>query len=299
MNAQKKFSKVGVLMGGPSAEREVSLKSGAAVARGLRTAGYAVEEIVLETEVLDLPDGLDAVFIAMHGAYGEDGTAQALLRDRGMPYIGAGPEASRLAFDKVATKERLIELGIPTPPYEVLRAGHERTLALPVILKPSLQGSSIGLHRVDREEDWQPALQEAMQHGDELLVEAYIEGRELTVGVVCDEVMPVVEIRAPNGNYDYTAKYTAGMTEYLSPAPLAPDVEAACRDFALRTYHALGCEGLARIDFRMSENGDLFVLELNTIPGFTETSLLPKAAAAAGVDFPALCSRILESASVH
>jgi D-alanine-D-alanine ligase len=296
---QKKFNQVGVLMGGPSAERDVSLKSGAAVARGLRAAGYRVEEVVLETESLDLPAGMEAVFIALHGTYGEDGTVQALLRDRGMPYIGAGPESSRLAFDKVATKQRLGEVGIPTPPYEVLRSGDPRTLDLPVILKPSRQGSSIGLHRVDHDDEWEPARQEAMGHGGELLVEAFIEGRELTVGVVCDEVMPVVEIRAPGGNYDYTAKYTAGMTEYLAPAPLDPKMEAACREISLCTYRTLGCEGLARIDLRMSPQDELFVLELNTIPGFTETSLLPKAAAAAGIDFSTLCSRILESASVH
>lgn len=286
-------------MGGSSAEREVSLRSGAAVARGLSDAGYRVVEVVLDSDELVLPEGVEAVFPALHGAFGEDGAIQALLRDAGIPYAGAGPEASRRAFDKIATKRCLVEAGIPTPPFEVVAAAAERRLSLPVVVKPSLQGSSIGLCRVFAEADWADAFADASRYEGEVLVEQLIPGRELTVGVVDGEVLPVLEIRAPNGNYDYAAKYTAGLTEYLVPAPIPNETNHACREWARQTARVLECSALARIDFRMDPHGGLFVLELNTIPGFTQTSLLPKAAAAAGIDFPTLCGRILETASIH
>ena len=294
-----RFQRVGVLKGGFSAEREVSLRSGAAVAAGLREAGYAVEEVDVQARRLDLPAGLDAVFVALHGEFGEDGEIQALLRSRGMPYTGSGPEASRASFDKVVTKKPLEAAGVPVPAYGLARAGEARRLPLPLVVKPPRQGSSLGVTRVLRDEEWAGALTVALEFGPEALVEAYIEGAELTVGIVGDEALPVVEIRAPQGLYDYRAKYTAGLTQYLVPAPLAEDRAAVCRDLALRTFRALGCEGFARVDLRMDAQGRCFVLELNNIPGFTETSLLPKAARAAGIPFPALCDRILRLASVH
>jgi D-alanine-D-alanine ligase len=287
------------MMGGTSAEREVSLRSGAAVAKGLAAAGYRVVEVVLDSEEIVLPPGVDVVFPALHGAFGEDGGIQAWLREAGVPYAGVGPEASRRAFDKVATKRCLEEAGVPTPAWEVATTAADRTLPLPVVVKPSLQGSSIGLRRVFVEADWAGAFAEASRYDGEVLVEAFIHGRELTVGIVNGQVLPVLEIRAPDGCYDYAAKYTAGMTEYLVPAPIPPDTEKHCRTWAARTADALACNALARIDFMLDAQGRLHVLELNTIPGFTETSLLPKAAAAAGIDFPALCGRILESASIH
>ncbi len=295
----KKLRKVGVLMGGPSAEREVSLRSGAAVAKGLRTKGHDVVEIDVRTRALDLPEGIDVVFIALHGEFGEDGTIQAALRARGVPYTGSGPEASRLAFDKVESKKALARRGVPTPPYEVLRAGQARGLRLPVVVKPVRQGSSLGVHIVHKEEEWPAALDDALKYDPEVLVEAYIEGLELTVGVVGEQVLPVLEIRAPQGFYDYGAKYTKGRTEYIVPAPIAPDRATKCAELAWKTFQALGCSGMGRIDFRMTPWGDLYVLELNSIPGFTETSLLPKAARSAGIEFPELCDRILKMASVH
>lgn len=293
------FHRVGVLMGGRSSEREVSLRSGAAVAAGLRSAGYEVTEVVLEDDRIVLPDTLEAVFIALHGRFGEDGTLQALLKKRGVPYTGSGPEASRRAFDKRLTKQILLREKIPTPEFEVLRAGSPRRLPLPVVIKPAREGSSIGVHRVFEEEDWPAALADALQYDEEVIVERFIEGRELTVGLVGEETLPVLEIRPPQGFYNYRAKYTSGQSEYLVPAPIPDEWASRCRALAWRTFRALGAEGMGRVDLRMAPDGTAYVLELNTIPGFTETSLLPKAARAAGLSFPALCDRIMCSASVH
>ena len=294
----QRFKRVTVLMGGPSAERDVSLRSGAAIARGLRAAGYEVMELDVKGHELDIPAGTEAVFIALHGEFGEDGTVQDRLRERGIPYTGSGPEASRLAFDKIASKKAMERAGVPTPPWEVVRAGGSRTLPIPVAVKPAKQGSSIGVHLIFEEKDWTFAFQDAVKYDADVLVESFIAGHELTVGVVVDQVLPVIEIRAPDGFYNYQAKYSKGMTEYLVPAPLPAPVAEQCADYALRTFRALGCRGMGRIDFRMTPSGDLFALELNSIPGFTETSLLPKAAAAAGLSFPELCDRILRSAAV-
>lgn len=293
------FRKVGVLMGGPSTERDVSLRSGAAIANGLRARGYEVVEVDLKGRSLDLPDGIEAVFVALHGAFGEDGTLQQILRDRGIPYTGSGPEASRASFDKLLSKRIFEEHGIPTPPYEVLAKGQARRLPLPVVVKPAREGSSFGVHRVFKESDWAPGLEDALKYDREALVESFIEGRELTVGVVGDQVLPVLEIRPPLGFYNYEAKYTKGKTEYLVPAPIPDDWAARCRDLAGKAFQALGCSGMGRLDFRMTPEGEPFVLEMNTIPGFTETSLLPKAARAVGIEFPELCDRILKLACVH
>lgn len=292
------FKHVAVLLGGPSAEREVSLKSGAAVARGLRQAGYTVTEVDPDPARFALPPGVDAVFIALHGEFGEDGTVQELLRARGLPYAGSSPESSRLSFDKRLSKELFARHGIPTPRYEVLGPGLPRTLPLPVVVKPPRQGSTIGIHRVFREEEWAPAVEDAHRYDEEILVEEYIEGAELTVGVVNGEVLPVIEIRAPDGYYDYGAKYTKGKTQYLVPAPLEPRKTQLCHELAARTFAVLGCRGMARVDLRLTPDGRPFVLELNSIPGFTETSLLPMAARAAGMEFFELCDRILRTAAV-
>lgn len=295
---ERRFQRVGVLLGGPSAEREVSLRSGTAIAGGLREAGYDVTAIDLPGTDLDVPEGVEAVFIALHGTFGEDGTLQGMLVDRSVPYTGSGPLSSRKAFDKGLTKQVLDEQGIATPRYEVLRRGEQRRLRLPVVVKPPRQGSSIGLHRVVREEDWAPAFADSLRYDEDVLVEEFIEGTELTVGIVGAHVLPVLEIRAPEGNYDYAAKYTSGLTEYLVPAPLPDKQAAACRALAHEAYQAMGCSGFGRVDLRMRQSGEPFVLEVNTIPGFTQTSLLPKAARAAGMEFPDLCMRIMETAGV-
>jgi len=295
---KKKFKQVAVLKGGFSKEREVSLRSGAAVAGGLRQAGYTVREIDVGGPDFTVPDGVEAVFIALHGDFGEDGQIQQILEQKHIPYTGANPEGSRLAFAKDLTKDILVRSKIATPAHEILRPGQKRTLPLPVVAKPTRQGSSFGVHRVLRENEWDAALLETMTYNNEALVEEYIAGRELTVGIVGNEILPVIEIRAPEGNYDYHAKYTKGTTEYLVPAPLTKEDTILCRRLAIETYHALQCRGLGRVDLRLSPDGGLYVLELNTIPGFTETSLLPKAAKAAGYSFPALCERIMEMAMI-
>ncbi|MDD5678423.1 MAG: D-alanine--D-alanine ligase [Kiritimatiellae bacterium] len=292
------FRHVAVLMGGPSLEREVSLRSGRAVSEGLRQAGYEVEEVDVKVREFDLPPQVEAVFIALHGEFGEDGQVQDILTRKKMPYAGTRPEASRVAFDKVRSKQILMRHGIPTPAFEVLQSGRARTLPLPVVVKPVRQGSSFGCHKVTLEAGWPEALADAMTYNGEVLVETYIDGKELTVGIVDDEILPAIEIRAPNNNYDYRAKYTKGVTEYLVPAPIDAAATSLCRDLSARTFRALAGRGLGRVDLRMSPDGRMYVLELNTIPGFTETSLLPKAARVAGYAFPALCDRIIRTAAV-
>ncbi|HIE11611.1 MAG TPA: D-alanine--D-alanine ligase [Kiritimatiellae bacterium] len=296
---KRRFQRVAVLMGGPSSEREVSRASGRAVAGGLRRAGYEVVEVDLEGRELVLPDQIEAVFIALHGEFGEDGTVQEVLEERAIPYTGSGPTASRAAFDKVISKRIFVSAGLPVAPYEVIRRPEERTLPLPVVIKPPRQGSSIGVHRVMRERDWQGAFEDTLRYDGEVIVEKFIQGRELTVGVVCDTVLDPIEIRAPRGEYSYHAKYTAGATEYLVPAPLEAEQAALLKAYGWRGFVALGCRGLGRMDMRMDDRGDVYVLEMNNIPGFTETSLLPKAARAAGIDFPELCARIMESAGLE
>lgn len=293
------FKQVAVLMGGPSSEREVSLRSGRAVTEGLRQAGYEVTEVDVKGRDFDLPPQVEAVFVVLHGEFGEDGQVQDILAHKKIPYTGSRPEASRIAFDKVRSKQVLMRHGIPTPAFEVLRPGQARTLPLPVVVKPVRQGSSFGCHKVTLEAEWAEALADAMTYNGEALVEAYIEGKELTVGFVDDEVLPVIEIRAPDNNYDYRAKYTKGLTEYLVPAPLDDAATRLCQDLSVRTYRSLEGRGMGRVDLRMSPDGRMYVLELNTIPGFTETSLLPKAAGVAGYAFPALCNRIMRTATVE
>lgn len=295
----KTYKQIAVALGGLSAEREVSLNSGRAVAGALREAGYIVTEWDITSETVSVPEGVEAVFIALHGTFGEDGAIQQILRDQAMPYTGAGVEASRLAFDKVATKERLLEAGLPTPSYERLGIGQRRMLPLPVVVKPECQGSSVGIHRVFDETDWLSSMKDAVQYGPEILVEAFIPGRELTVGIVNDTVLPVLEIKAPEGYYDYRAKYTKGVTQYVVPALITEEEARRCQALAWQAFEAIGCEQLGRVDFRMKPDGELFILELNTIPGFTATSLLPKAAMAAGISFPVLCDRIMSLATVH
>jgi len=289
----KRFKKVAVLKGGPSSEREVSLRSGAAVAKGLREAGYDVTELDVQGHTVDIPAGIEAAFVALHGEFGEDGQVQAILNQKGIPYTGSGVEASRASFDKETSKRLCEKAGVPTPAYEILRKGGRRSAPLPVVIKPACQGSSIGVHRVTAEGDWAAALADALKYDERVIVEEFIPGRELTVGVVGHEALPVVEIVAPDGWYDYQAKYTKGASQYLVPAPLEDSIRRLCQELSVRTFDALGCRGFGRVDFRLTPEGRPYMLELNNIPGFTETSLLPKAAAQAGLSFPALCDRII------
>ena len=293
-----------VLMGGPSSEREVSLRSGHSVAEALRSVGVPVAEVVVGRDgSFDLPPETQVAFIALHGQFGEDGQLQAILESRGIPHTGSSPAASANAFDKARAKPILAAAGVPTAPYQLLRRGApaDRELPLPLVVKPTRQGSSVGVSRVFREEDWAPALAAAFAYDGTILAETFIPGRELTVPVIAGEPMPVVEIVAPGDNYDYATKYSedpATAAKHLIPAPLDPDTTARAQSAAMAAYRALGITGMGRVDMRLRPDGELFVLELNNIPGLTPVSLVPDAARAVGWTFPDLCLRILAQASI-
>lgn len=298
------MKKVAVLMGGTSSEREVSLRSGAAVVKGLQEAGFEVVPVTLnENTLAGLPADVDVAFLALHGGYGENGGVQADLDARGIPYTGPGAASSRITMDKIATKRVLDAAGIATAPYEVLPAGKdETTIALPLVVKPPRDGSSVGVSKVTEWAQWPEALALARKADPkgEALVEQYILGREWTVSVVGGEALPVVEICAAGGWYGFAEKYTAGTTRYLFPeAEEDKALLARCQEMALAAMKAVGGRGVSRVDFRVSPEGNPYVLELNTIPGFTATSLLPKAAARAGMNFSALCARLVELAACN
>lgn len=293
-----KFKKVVVLMGGISSEREVSLRSGGCIADGLEKAGCEVTRAVLDSESIagKIPAGVEAAFIALHGGYGENGGVQRDLDAIGLPYTGPGAKASAIAMDKFATKRLFVQSGIPTPRGTVVDIGAPLPdgLSFPVVVKPRSDGSSVGLTCPCGEGDWVGALDKAAGLGEGVIVEEYIPGREWTVAIVGDTAMPIIEI-APNGGvYDYGSKYTKGATVY-TPLDETPLTEK-CRGIALDAFRAIGARGLSRVDFRVTDDGRCYALEVNTVPGFTETSLVPKAAAKAGMTFPETCVRILEMA---
>jgi len=296
------MKKVAVLMGGISNEREISLKSGKAVTDALSSGGYDVMPVILNEEsVASLPTGIDAVFIALHGGYGENGGVQADLNAIGVPYTGPGARASCIAMDKIATKQVLAKNGIPTAPWEVLRVGDDlRELELPVVVKPPREGSSVGISKVVEISEFAAALEAACSADllGEALVERYIPGREWTVGVLGGLTLPAVEILAPGGWYGFSEKYTQGVTGFEFPDPQQEgDLVDKIQRLALSAYEALDCRGGCRVDFRVTPDGMPLVLELNTIPGMTSTSLLPRAAARAGINFVELCSKLVELAA--
>lgn len=301
---------VAVLMGGTSNERDVSLNSGRNVVEALQSLGkYDVIPTILETDSLDaLPAKVDACYIALHGGWGESGGVQAALDARGIPYTGPGAKASRLAMDKIATKRVLDAAGIPnaTPWTVVTDPAAPCPIPLPCVVKPPMDGSTVGISRVRTPEEWPSALALALQTDaalrarlglstpSEALAEAFIPGREMTVGIVGREVLPVVEICAPGGWYGYEEKYQSEETRYPFPTDaFLPEMQR----LALAAYDATGCRGVTRVDFRITPEGNLYVLELNTSPGMTGHSLVPKAAAHAGIDFGPLCDRILSLAA--
>lgn len=293
-------------MGGRSAEREISLRTGQAVYRALLRRGYRAVAIDVGES---LPQQLkarrvDMVFLALHGPGGEDGTIQGFLETIGMPYTGSGVRASAMAMHKVTAKTLLACHGIPVPEGTVVHKGETASkparLAWPVIVKPAAEGSTIGISIVRKASDWRAALKRAHKRDREAVVEAYIPGHEVTVSVLGGTrrptALPTIEIVAPGGFYDYAAKYTKGRSRYLCPAPLPAAVSRRVTDLAVRAYDILGCDGAARVDFRVTPGGKPYVLEVNTIPGMTETSLLPMAAAKAGMDYDTLTEEILKSA---
>jgi len=288
-----------VMLGGPSAEREVSLRSGAAVAAALRSLGHVVNELDPRSPGWILPAKTDVVFLALHGTYGEDGTVQQQLDELGVSYTGCGAEASRIAFDKVLTKQSCIRAGVPTAKFmtvQSVNAVFPESLLPPLVVKPSRQGSSVGLQFVEHVEDWPAALAESLKFDSEVLVEEKIIGRETTVGILGGKVLPVVEVRPKAGSYDYTNKYTPGNTEYFCPADFDAATTQRIQAAALGAFKAIGGRDYARVDVMVRPDGSPVVLEVNTLPGMTETSLLPKAAAAAGMNYAELCQRMVDLA---
>ena len=303
------FKKVAVLMGGTSNERAVSLASGKNVADALASLHeFEVVPVVLDADNLDaLPPGIDACYITLHGGWGENGGVQAALDARGIPYTGPGARASRLAMDKIETKKALDAAGIPNAPWCVVGdadaacAAADLPLPLPVVVKAPRDGSSVGVYAVEAFDQWAEAVhgavyidREKFGGTGEALVEAFVPGREMTVGVLGREALPVVEICAPGGWYGYEEKYRSDATRYPFPADgFLPEMQR----LALAAFDATGCRGVARVDFRVTSEGRPFVLELNTSPGMTGHSLVPKAAAKRGLPFPELCRRVLEAAA--
>ena len=304
---------IAVLMGGPSAERSISLKSGQAVVEALTSRGHRVAPVVLEpmeTTAAQLATKLHAVraevaFLALHGTFGEDGTLQTILEQLGMPYTGSGPEASRWAFDKWASRQRFLARDIPVPPtvhltrdeaqrwQRTLDGFHRREWTQPLVVKPVRQGSSMGVTRVASPTELAHAMDVALQLDDAVLIETWIQGRELTIAMFDEQALPVVEIRTTDTFFDYQAKYHASSTEYLVPAPLDEVVTLRVQQTALAAYRALGCRHFARVDVILSTDGTPVILEVNTIPGLTSRSLLPMAAQACGCGFPELCEHMV------
>jgi D-alanine-D-alanine ligase len=292
MTGMLKGKKVAVLLGGPGPEREVSLRSGAAVARALRSLGAFVQEVDVKNSSLSLPEPIDLAYNMIHGTFGEDGQIQEILERQGIPYTGEGVAGSQLAFDKILSKRKFDEHGVPTGRWHVIAAGQRPRLKVPFVVKSPRQGSSVGVHIIKDSADLDAALEDCFRFGEAVIVEEFFSGRELTVGILGDVALPVIEIVPREGFYDYQHKYTKGASEYFVPAPIGDKATQAVQYAALAAKRALGLEIYSRVDVILASDGSLNVLEINTIPGMTETSLLPKAAAAAGLDFPTLCERI-------
>jgi len=291
--------KIGVLAGGCSSEREISLKSGRGVFDALTELGLNVVFIDIRKEDESFLSGvdIDVAFIALHGKFGEDGRVQRILSGKGVLYGGSGPDASRIAMDKIASKEIFKKNGLKVADH-ILIGKNDRmssgNIGFPCVVKPQYEGSSIGLTVVQEEACFREAVDKAMEYEGSVLVEKYIDGREITVGILNNEALPVIEIIPDGGVYDYNAKYKSANTRYvrLDDAKIAERAQKA----ALSAHLSLGCENFSRVDFRVNAEGELFILEVNTIPGMTERSLLPMAARLAGIDFPELCLKILSSA---
>jgi D-alanine-D-alanine ligase len=288
-----------VMLGGPSAEREVSLKSGDGVAKALRSLGHEVAELDPQDGNWKLPKKTDVVFLALHGTYGEDGTVQRELEKLGVPYTGCDAEASRIGFDKVLTKQRCIAAQVPTARFMLIdsaSASWPIGWNPPVVLKPARQGSSVGLQFVERVSDWSEALNESMRYDTQVLMEEKIVGRECTVGILGEQALPVVEVRPKTGVYDYQNKYITGTTEYFCPAEFDTASTKRIQEAGIGAFRAIGGRDYSRVDVMVRPDGEPVVLEVNTLPGMTESSLLPKAAAAAGISYAQLCQQMIELA---
>jgi D-alanine-D-alanine ligase len=307
MKGSKGQGDIGVLMGGVSAEREVSLRTGEAIVKALRKKEYDVCPIDVGHDIAErlISGGIRIAFVALHGRFGEDGTIQGMLEIMRIPYTGSGVLASALSMDKIMSKWIFAAHGISTPASNVLPATEGVKEALeklsfpfPIIVKPACEGSTIGVIIVHNRDGLLEAIEHARQYDHRLLMEQYINGKEITLGVLNGEPLPIIEIAPKDGFYDYRAKYTKGETEYILPPRISRKAYEEAERAGLQAYTSLGCEGCARVDMMTDEKGNVFVLEVNSMPGMTETSLVPKAAHFAGIDFPELVERILKGASL-
>ncbi|MFA4911525.1 MAG: D-alanine--D-alanine ligase [Desulfobacteria bacterium] len=305
----KNEKKIGVLMGGLSAERDISLLSGNAILSALREKGYNACSIHVDRDVPQriIEEGIDVAFIALHGRWGEDGTIQGMLEIMGIPYTGSPPLASALAMNKPMTKRVLNFHKLPTPEFQVLnkveiaegKPKKRIKLKFSLVVKPVSEGSSVGVSIVENEEGLADAIEKAGKCTDQIMIEEFIHGAEITVGILNGCPLPVIEIVPKSGLYDYKSKYTKGMTDYILPARLTGEQLFKVQDIALKAYQAIGCHGVARVDMVLGLKGNPYILEINTIPGMTHTSLLPKAADHAGLSFNVLVEEILKSAKLH
>jgi D-alanine-D-alanine ligase len=300
-----KFGKVAVLLGGKSAEREVSLKSGGMVLKALRAKGleaHAFDPKEKDFAALE-KERFERVFIALHGRFGEDGTVQGILEWLGIPYTGSGVLASALAMDKLRTKRIWAAEGLPTAPHVVLTRESNlksipRALGFPLFVKPAREGSSVGMSKVKRAADLEEAFALAVNYDAVVLAEKFIDGPELTVAILGEEVLPVIRIETPREFYDYEAKYIANDTRYLIPCGLTKAKEKQIQALCLKAFKALGCRGWGRVDLMLDRRGKPYLLEINTAPGMTDHSLVPMAARAVGISYEDLCVKILEGAHV-
>jgi D-alanine-D-alanine ligase len=305
---------IAVLMGGISPERKISLQSGKAVANALAKTDNHVIKIVVNDDLVSELDNykIDVAFVALHGRFGEDGGIQEVLESKDIPYTGSGVSASRLTMDKVKSKDIFKRSNIPTPDYFAVSttqsmseiAESVKNLKLPVVTKPVNNGSSIGISIIREYDELPDAIKHTGPHSTEVLIEKYIEGRELTVSILDDKALPVIEIKTATGFYDYDAKYKSENTQYIilesakesSGCTLSHAVYDRVQELAIRAHNSLGCRTFSRVDMILGNDGEIYIFEVNTIPGFTERSLLPKAAAAANISFTELCSIIVDAA---
>jgi len=300
------FGRVAVLMGGPSAEREVSLKSGNAVLAALKRQDVDAHGIDADKSTLRLLEdgGFDRVFIVLHGRWGEDGVIQGALEVLDIPYTGSGVLGSALGMDKLRSKYLWSAAGIPTPEYAMLEPGIDlgkiaAKLGLPMFVKPAREGSSLGISKAKTVAELKAAWETAAKYDDQVIAERFIDGAELTCGILGDRALPLIRIETDREFYDYEAKYILDTTRYLCPCGLPADRERAIQALAQRAFDALGCSGWGRVDFMLDKAGQAYALEVNTVPGMTDHSLVPKAAKQAGMDFDQLVLRILETADVR
>jgi D-alanine-D-alanine ligase len=291
--------KIAVLMGGPGSERDVSLATGRGVSKALRSLGAEVVEVDVHDENFALPKDVDLAFITIHGTFGEDGQLQEILEKRGVAYTGDGVEASRAAFDKILSKEKFREHGVVTPEWEVIEVGQRPSISVPLVVKPARQGSTVGVVIVKHASELDSAMTEAAKYDRKLLIEKFVSGRELTIGILGDQALPILEIIPKGGFYDFNNKYpflnpqAGGGAEHVCPAEIDPNKTKQVQKQALHAFGALGLVVYGRVDVLLPDSGNPSVLEVNTIPGMTEASLLPEAAAAAGINYVDLCARIV------